>query len=124
MDVSIRTDKEANRLTIEITGVDWEDCKQRAFYQGELQVQELVAEVGKELTKDLLASNEESRLRIEAGGETYYRKGTPCVGHYKSLYGDIELERYLYQTEHGGETVCPMEIYSQIGRFGSATPLL
>lgn len=124
MDVSIRTEQTANRVTIEINGLDWEKCKAGDFYAGELTVQALVRCIGQEFTKELLASQDEAALRIEVGGQVYYKRREPCCGHYKSLYGDIELERHLYQTAQGGETICPMEQRSQIGRFGSATPLL
>lgn len=110
MDINIRTAEGANRLTIEITGADWEGCKEVDFYQGELKVQQVVSAIGQELTKELMASKEEEALRIEYEGKMYYKKGDPSVGHYKSLHGDIDLERNLYQTARGGETICPMEI--------------
>lgn len=124
MDISIKADKETNRLMIELTGINWEECKQVDFYQGELKVQAIVADIGKELTKELMASKEESAVRIERAGRVYYQKGTASVGQYKTLYGDIELERHLYQTAHGGETICPLEQHGRMEQFGSATPLL
>jgi hypothetical protein len=123
MDINIRITEGTNRLTLEITGVNWEGCKEGDFYQGELKVQQMVAAIGQELTKERLASKEEEALRIEYEGKVYYKKGDPSVGHYKSLYGDIALARNLYQTARGGETICPMEINCKMS-FGSATPRL
>lgn len=124
MDVSINAKGAANGLTIELTGVDWEKCKSGDFYQGELQVQAIVAAIGQELTQELMAGKDETALRIEHSGTVYYRKQPASVGHYKSLYGDIAVERHLYQTAQGGETMCPMERNCQMEPFGSATPLL
>jgi len=124
MEISIKAEAAANRVTIEINGVDWEDWKSQDFYPGELQVQKLVAAIGQELTKELMAGQDEMAWRIEVGGRFYYKKGTPSLGHYKTLYGDIAVARHLYQTAQGGETMCPMERNCQMERFGSATPLL
>jgi hypothetical protein len=124
MEISIKADEAANRLSIEINGIAWEACKGEDFYQGELRVQELVAGIGQELTKELMVAKEEKAWRIEVGGTVYYRKQPASVGHYKSLYGNIAVERHLYQTAQGGETICPLERHCQMEKFGSATPLL
>lgn len=51
MDISIRSDGKAKRLTIEIRDIDWEGYQGGDFYQGEGKVQEMVASIGRELTK-------------------------------------------------------------------------
>ena len=56
------------------------------------------------------------------GGKTYYRKET-SLGHYQTLYGEVALSRYLYQSSAGGATLCPLERNCQLS-FGAATPLL
>jgi len=123
VDVSIKANGATNRLIIELKGVDWEQCKGEDFYQGERRVQKMVAAIGQELTKELMASKDEAALRIAVGGTVYYAKQPPSVGHYKTLYGDIQLRRHLYQTAQGGETMCPLERNCGMERFGSATPL-
>ncbi|MBO0860292.1 MAG: hypothetical protein J2P21_17820 [Chloracidobacterium sp.] len=62
------------------------------------------------------------RRQLLLDGKTYYRKEA-STGHYQTLYGEQMVERHLYQTSAGGETICPMEINCQM-IFGSATPLL
>ena len=81
MDINIKTAEGTNRLTIEITGVDWQGGTEGDFYQGELSVQQVVSVIGQELTKELMASKEEAALRIEHAGKVYYKKGDPSVGH-------------------------------------------
>src|SRR5262249_9474853 len=98
--------------------------KRGDFYQGELQVQALVAAIGQELTQELMVGKDETALRIERGGRVYYRKQPASVGHYKSLHGDLAVERHLYQTAQGGETICPMEQNCHMEPFGSAMPLM
>lgn len=124
MKLSIEMKAEANQITIKITGADWAACQWKDFYQTELQIQEIVARIGQHLTAAAMAHRDAPVLRLDLGGEIYYRKGTPSIGHYKTLYGDLAVERYLYQTAQGGKTLCPMEHYCQMTRFGSATPLL
>jgi len=41
-------------LTIQITGIDWEETIGESFYSGELKVQSIVQAVGQQLTQDLL----------------------------------------------------------------------
>src|SRR5712692_7237015 len=83
----------------------------------------MVAAIGQELTKERMASKDEAALRIAVGGTVYYAKQPPSVGHYKTRYGDIQVRRHLYQTAHGGATLCPLERNGQMERFGSDTPL-
>jgi len=60
--------------------------------------------------------------RVEQDGQLYYRKAaTP--GQYQTPYGEVVVERHLYQSSAGGLTICPLEQQCQL-RFGSATPRL
>ncbi|NET40189.1 MAG: ISKra4 family transposase [Cyanothece sp. SIO1E1] len=56
---------------------------------------------------------------IERGGQRWTSKGRePKV--YQSPYGEIQVERHLYQTAQGGETFCPLEVEARMIR--TATP--
>lgn len=122
MKTSISVNAETNELTIKIQGVSLKAVEAGNFYKSEMVVRDLVNLVGGELTADLMRSQEVDVERLELDGKTYYRKEA-TVGHYQTLYGEQVVERHLYQTSAGGETICPMEMNCQM-IFGSATPLL
>jgi hypothetical protein len=105
-----------------VTEVDWEQTQQRSFYQGEQAVQRIVTAVGRELVQELLQSKRVAEPTLEHEGQRWYRKEA-SMGHYHTLYGEVTVERHLYQTSTGGETHCPLEEECQL-RFASATPLL
>jgi hypothetical protein len=111
-----------NELTITIQGLNWDDIEQASFYEGEVQVRDLLKVIGQELTVHLLRSKAVDAPTLEREGKTYYRKDT-SPGHYQTLYGEVVLSRHLYQTSAGGATLCPLELHCQLS-FGSATPLL
>jgi len=111
-----------NELTITIQGLNWDDIEQASFYEGEVQVRDLLKLIGQELTVHLLRSKEVEAPRLEVGGETYYCKAA-SPGHYQTLYGEVVVSRHLYQTSAGGTTLCPLERNCQLS-FSSATPLL
>lgn len=122
MRVSITTDPHAKTLTITVTDAAWEQMQQRSFYQGEQAVQQIVTAVGRELMQELLQSKRVAEPTLEHEGQRWYRKEA-STGHYHTLYGEVTVERHLYQTSTGGETRCPLEEACQLS-FASATPLL
>jgi hypothetical protein len=109
-------------LTITIQGLKWDEIEQASFYEGEVQVRDLLKLIGQELTLRLLRSKAVDAPTLEREGKTYYRKDA-SPGHYQTLYGEVVLSRHLSQSSAGGATLCPLELYCQLS-FGSATPLL
>jgi hypothetical protein len=122
MGVSITTDAHARTLTITVTDAEWEQTQQRSFYQGEQAVQRIVTAVGRALVQELLQSKGVAEPTLEREGQRWYRKEA-AAGHYHTLYGEVTVERHVYQTSAGGETCCPLEEECQLS-FASATPLL
>ena len=122
MKASINTNPVTNELTITIAGLNWDAIGQASFYEGEVQVRDLLKVIGQELTMHLLRSKAVDAPTLEWEGKTYYRKDT-SPGHYHTLYGEVVLARHLYQSSAGGTTLCPLEVNCQLS-FGSATPLL
>jgi len=57
---------------------------------------------------------------LSLGGERLTSKGRLPKG-YQTPYGEAEVVRHVYQTRHGGETFCPMEVAARVVR--TATPL-
>jgi len=122
MEVSITTDPHTRTLAMTITEADWEQTQQRSFYAGEQAVQQLVSAVGRALVQELLQSKSQGEPILEHDGQRWYRKAA-STGHYHTLYGEVAVERPLYQRSTGGETRCPLEEACQLS-FASATPLL
>jgi hypothetical protein len=111
-----------NEVTITLHHLDWEACTQAAFSAGEVQVRDLLQVIGQALTRELFRAKAVTAPRVEYEGQTYYRKAaTP--GHYQTPYGEVVVERHLYQSSAGGATICPLEQQCQL-RFSSATPRL
>ena len=53
-------------------------------------------------------------------GKTYYALKKRYTRIYSTLFGEVSVERYLYQSSTGGSTLCPMELSA--GIIGSAAP--
>jgi hypothetical protein len=122
MKASINPNAMTHELTITIQGLNWQDVEQASFYEGEVQVRDLLQLIGQELTLALLRRKAVESPTLDWEGKTYYRKAA-SPGHYQTLYGEVVLSRHLYQSSAGGPTLCPLGRNCQL-RFGSATPLL
>ena len=122
MEASIQTNAMTNELTITIHDLNWEACQQASFYAGEVQVRDVLQVIGQALTRELLHAKDVTTPRVAQDGQTYYRKAA-SRGHYQTPYGEVVMERSLYQSSAGGATICPLEQNCQL-RFGSATPRL
>ena len=46
--------------------------------------------------------------RLELGGQLWFSKGRQPK-YYQTPYGEVEIERHVYQRSHGGKTFCPLE---------------
>lgn len=67
-----------------------------------------VNEVGSLATKDALERFDTDGSRIEIGGEKWFSKGQ-LPKAYQTPYGEVDVERHVYQRSRGGKTYCPME---------------
>src|SRR6266542_5686903 len=97
MKVSIKSDAQAKQVTITLSEIDFEKIALESFYQSEKRVQQIVNNIGKELTREILQSHDINDKTIERDGQTCYRKEA-SAGHYQTLYGEITVSRHLYQT--------------------------
>ena len=74
----------------------------------ESSIQDAVNEVGSLATAQALARFDTDGSIIELGGERWSVKGyLPKV--YQSPYGEVAIERHVYQRSNGGKTWCPLE---------------
>jgi len=119
---SINTNAVTKELTITSQGLNWDDSAQAPFYEGEVQVRDLLKVSGQALTVHLRRSKAGDAPTVKGEGETYSRQET-SLGHYQPLYGEVVLSRQLYQSSAGGAPLCPLARHCQL-RFGAATPWL
>jgi hypothetical protein len=78
-----------------------------------------VNEVGAVATAEALKRFDADGEPITIGGMKWYAK-QPKEKYYQSPYGEILVERYVYQKAGGGSTFCPLEQGARILR--NATP--
>lgn len=84
---SIKSDARAKRVTITLSEIDLEKMALESFYQSEKRVRQIVNNIGKELTREILQSHDIDNKTIERDGRTCYRKEA-STGHYQTLYGE------------------------------------
>jgi hypothetical protein len=65
-------------------------------------------EAGSAATREALQRFDTDGSRLELGGQLWFSKGRQPK-HYQTPYGQIEIERHVYQRSHGGKTFCPLE---------------
>ena len=92
-----------------------------SFLEKEERIQEMLNEIGGEVSKELLKTYDTTGVPIELDGVKYTSKGQEKK-KYETLYKTIEVERHVYQHSGGGATYIPLEV--GIGFYGSSSPLL
>lgn len=70
-------------------------------------------EAGTAATSEALERFDTDGTRIELGGELWFSKGRQPK-FYQTPYGEIELDRHVYQRSRGGKTYCPLEREARI----------
>lgn len=90
-----------------------------SMLQSEINIQKALNQAGTLATGELLKSFDTDGSPITVGPVTMTSKGvTECA--YQSSYGEVVIDRHVYQTSRGGKTFCPMEQNARI--IVSATP--
>lgn len=85
----------------------------RSMLDSEGQIQNKLNEVGTLATGELLKQFDTDGSPLAIGGERFTSKGL-FTKNYQTPYGDVEVQRHLYQTSKGGETFCPLEREARI----------
>jgi hypothetical protein len=75
---------------------------------GEELIQQALNQAGAEATGYLLSQFDTDGSAIKVSGETYSCKGKVSKA-YQTPYGEITIERNVYQSNYGGKTYCPLE---------------
>jgi len=80
----------------------------RSMLKTEEKVLEGVNEVGRLATGEALKRFDTDGSPIEVCGERLTSKGSQNQS-YQTPFGEVDVERHVYQTSRGGTTYCPME---------------
>lgn len=88
----------------------------------ELRLMEAVNAVGRAGARHLLSGFDAQGAPLLAAGRKWTSKGK-IAKYYETPWGEVLIERHLYQQSSGGATLCPLEGRARIVG-GSATPHL
>lgn len=89
------------------------------FLEQEEQIQVIVNRLGNAMTEHYLTQYDISLPAIRVAEEKYTPKAVQKK-KYQTLYGEVEIERHVYQSRAGGRAYVPLE--RSTGIIGSATP--
>jgi hypothetical protein len=91
----------------------------RSMLETEEKIQLGLNEAGCIATQEALKSFDTDGSALEIGGEVWRTKGQQPKA-YQTSYGEVVIERHVYQRSGGGKTYCPLERDARI--IVSSTP--
>ena len=91
-------------LTIELS---------ESMLDSEIKIQEGLNEAGCIAAREALRHFDRDGSAIEMGGKMWRTKGQQAKA-YQTAYGEVVVERHVYQSAGGGKTYCPMEKEARI----------
>jgi len=106
---------EGTKVKIEVT-IELSD----SMLDSEKKIQEGLNEAGCIATKEALRQLDTDGTPIETGGKIWRTKGEQAKT-YQTAYGEVIVERHVYQKAGGGKTYCPLERNARI--VVTSTPL-
>lgn len=104
-----------NSITVSVTFTPG-----KSMFESELNLQAALNEAGAAATGECLSMFDTDGGKLVLGGRKMTTKGQlPKV--YQTPYGEVSVQRHLYQCSSGGAVYCPLEREARIMR--TATPL-
>lgn len=85
----------------------------RNMLTAEENIQKAVNEVGNLATCEMIKQFDTDGSPIKIGNEKFTSKGQEPKT-YQTPYGEVNLERHVYQSSQGGQTYCPLEVDARI----------
>jgi len=85
----------------------------RSMLNSESTIQDSLNEVGCVATRELLKTFDTEGQNIQFGSVKMTTKGL-CNKTYQTPYGEVDVQRHLYQASTGGATFCPLEQEARI----------
>jgi len=98
-------------LTIELS---------ESMLESEIKIQEKINEAGRIASKEALKQQDTDGSVLEIGKKKWRTKGKEAKA-YQTPYGEVVVERHVYQKAGGGKTYCPMERNARI--IVTSTPM-
>ena len=95
--------RQGQRVKVEVS-IELTDSMLRT----EEAIQQALNEAGTALTGEALQYFDTDGSPREVGGEIWRTKGRQPKA-YQTPYGEISIERHVYQRSGGGKTYCPLE---------------
>lgn len=86
----------------------------------EESIQRALNEAGRLATHELLTRFDTDGSNIEMGGIVFYPHSKKEAKAFQTPYGEINVERYVYQTSQGGKRYVPLDADARIVR--TSTP--
>ena len=83
------------------------------------KIQKYCNELGNTATEHLLKNLDTDGSPIMVGNKSFSSKGTTRK-MYHTPYGDVSIERHVYQSSQGGKLYCPLDVNGRI--LNGATP--
>ena len=95
--------RDGDRITIQV-----EVTLSGSMLACEESILDALNEAGSTATREALQRFDTDGARLELGGQLWFSKGRQPK-YYQTPYGEVEIERHVYQRSHGGKTFCPLE---------------
>lgn len=92
----------------------------RSMLEAEGAIQQALNEAGRLASAEALKQFDTDGSPLLFGSSTWTSKGLEPKA-YQTPYGEVSLDRHVYQTSHGGATFCPLERDARI--ILTSTPL-
>lgn len=102
----LTVDGDAIRLTLEMR-------LSGGMLESEEQIQQALNAAGRALTAQALKRFDTDGTPIEVTGKSWTSKGAEAKS-YQTPYGEVAVERHVYQPSTGGKTYCPLEREARI----------
>jgi len=102
--ISVEGTKVKIELTIELSD---------SMLESEQTIQNGLNEAGNIATQEALKQRDTDGTPIEMGGKNWRTKGKQAKA-YQTVYGEVVVERHVYQSAGGGKTYCPLERNARI----------
>ena len=99
---------EGKRVRIELT-IELSE----SMLDSEVKIQEELNEVGCIATKEALKQQDTDGSVLVIGDKKWRTKGVQAKS-YQTVYGEVVVERHVYQSAGGGKTYCPLERNARI----------
>ena len=95
--------RDGDRITIQV-----EVTLSGSMLACEESILDALNEAGSTATREALQRFDTDGARLELGGQPWFSQGRQPK-YYQTPYGEVEIERHVYQRSHGGKTFCPLE---------------